>query len=118
MTPSPSFPISGISARYSLIGHAFTILPLRKLANAIHRDLLSFKKYKEKSAEENVVFFLIFAQNIDYGYTIEPPRRAKIRNNTFFSADFFPCIPQFCYIKVEFKGVYITRTCFRDALTG
>ena len=25
-----------------------------------------------------------------------------------------PCIPQFCYIKVGFKGVYITRTCFLD----
>ena len=22
----------------------------------------------------------------------------------------YPCIPQFCYIKVGFKGVYITRT--------
>ena len=28
----------------------------------------------------------------------------------------YPCIPQFCYIKVGFKGVYITRTCFPDAL--
>ena len=25
-----------------------------------------------------------------------------------------PTIPQFCYIKVGFKGVCITRTCFRD----
>ena len=25
-----------------------------------------------------------------------------------------PCIPQFCYIKVGFKGVYITWTCFPD----
>ena len=25
-----------------------------------------------------------------------------------------PCIPQFYYIKVGFKGVYITRTCFPD----
>ena len=23
-------------------------------------------------------------------------------------------MPQFCYIKVGFKGVYIARTCFRD----
>ena len=27
-----------------------------------------------------------------------------------------PCIPQFCYIKVGLKGVYITRTCFHDEL--
>ena len=25
-----------------------------------------------------------------------------------------PVKPQFCYIKVGCKGVYITRTCFRD----
>ena len=37
----------------------------------------------------------IFAQNIDCGYTLEPPR-------------------QFYYIKVEIKGVFIARTCFPD----
>ena len=26
----------------------------------------------------------------------------------------YPCIPQFCYIKVGFKGVFIARTCFPD----
>ena len=26
-----------------------------------------------------------------------------------------PCIPQFCYIKVGYKGVYITRICYLDA---
>ena len=27
------------------------------------------------------------------------------------------CTPQFCYyIKVGFKGLYITRTCFRDGI--
>ena len=49
-------------------------------------------------------FFFIFAQNIDCGYTLEPP--------LCFGAN--PCIPQFCYIKLGFNGVYITRTCFRD----
>ena len=34
---------------------------------------------------------------------------AKIRKNG---------IPQFCYIKVGFEGVNITRTCFRDEYTG
>ena len=47
--------------------------------------------------------FLIFAQNIDCGYSLEPPRQIGI-----------PLIPRFCYIKVGFKGVYITRTCFPD----
>ena len=33
---------------------------------------------------------------------------AKIRKKVY------PCIPQFCYIKVGFEGVYISRTCFPD----
>ena len=60
--------------------------------------------------------FLIFAQNIDCGYTSEPPLtsthnlcfRAKIRKNVY------PCKPQFYFIKVEWKGVFTTQTCFRD----
>ena len=28
----------------------------------------------------------------------------------------YPCKPQFYYIKVGCKGVFVTRTCFRDAL--
>ena len=34
--------------------------------------------------------------------------RAKIRKNEY------PCKPQFSYIKVGCKGVYITRTCWHD----
>ena len=34
--------------------------------------------------------------------------RAKIRKNVY------PCKPQFYYIKVGCKGVYITRTCYPD----
>ena len=30
----------------------------------------------------------------------------------------YPCKPQFYYIKVECKGVFITRTCFRDVYDG
>ena len=32
---------------------------------------------------QNLIFFLIFAQNIDCVYTLEPPRRAKIRKNRY-----------------------------------
>ena len=57
--------------------------------------------------------FLNFAQNINYGYTLEPSThnlcfRAKIRENVY------PCKPQFYYIKVWFKGVLITRACLHD----
>ena len=34
--------------------------------------------------------------------------RAKIRKNVY------PCTPQFHYIKVGCKGVFITRTCLHD----
>ena len=34
--------------------------------------------------------------------------RAKIRKNVY------PCKPQFYFIKVGCKGVYITRTCYPD----
>ena len=44
--------------------------------------------------KKNCDIFLIFA--------------AKIRKNVY------PCTPQFYYIKVECKGVYIIRTCLHD----
>ena len=36
--------------------------------------------------------------------------RAKIRKNVY------PCTPQFHYIKVGCKGLFITRTCLHDEL--
>ena len=62
--------------------------------------------------------FLIFAQNIDCGYTIEPPRRGG--SNEYPQCMFwiknkvYPCTPQFFNIKVGFKGLYITRTCYPE----
>ena len=57
--------------------------------------------------------FLIFAQNIDFGCTLEP--------NLCFGAKkkeiiVHPCKPQFYYIKLGCKGVFITRTRFRDGM--
>ena len=46
---------------------------LRKLAHAIYRDFLGLKNAKFQL--KNFDSFLIFAQNIDCGYTLEPPRR-------------------------------------------
>ena len=48
-------------------------LSLQNLSHAICR-FLSCKNLKF-SAEKKFDFFLIFAQNIDCGYTLEPPRR-------------------------------------------
>ena len=51
---------------------------------------------------KNFDIFLIFAQNINCGYT--------------FLQQKYSCIPQFYYIQVGFKGVYIARTCFPDVV--
>ena len=58
--------------------------------------------------------FHISAQNIDYGYSLEPPRRGgfnEYSQSMFLSRNnknnVYPCKPQFYYIKVGFKGVKI-----------
>ena len=72
---------------------------------------------------KKIDIFLIFAQNIDCGYSLKPPQRGgsnEYPQSMFWSKNkknrYTPRIPQFCYIKVGFKGVYITRTCYPDAL--
>ena len=72
--------------------------------------------------------FLIFAQNIHCGYTLEPPRRggseppSRGGSNEYPQCMFWVIIrklgiplqtPLF-YINVGFIGVYISRTCFPD----
>ena len=77
----------------------------------IHR---CFKDAKiESFLQINFDIFLNFAQNIDYGYMLPTSThnlcfRAKIRKIGIL------CKPQFCFIKVGYKGVYISRTCFPD----
>ena len=65
--------------------------------------------------------FHISAQNIDCGYSLEPPRRGgsnEYPQSMFFSRNkkniVYPCKPQFYCIKVGFKGVKIIYACFRD----
>ena len=55
--------------------------------------------------------FHISAQNIDCGYSLEPPRRGDSNedNNLCFKQKsekniVYPSKPQFCYIKVGFEG--------------
>ena len=66
---------------------------------------------------------LILAQNIDCRYMLEPPHRGgeavlTSTHNLCFGAKIrkivYPCILQFCCIKVGYKGVYIAKTCFPD----
>ena len=62
-----------------------------------------------KISSENFYYFFIFAQNIDCGYKLEPPRRGEAvltsTHNLCFGAKITKIgIPQFYYIKVGFKG--------------
>ena len=65
-------------------------------------------KFSDKNSEINH----ISAQNIDCGYSLEPPRRGgsnEYPQSMFLSRNkknnVYPCKPQFYYIKVGFKGV-------------
>ena len=71
--------------------------------------------------KKNVKIFLNFAQNIDCGYTLEPPRRGgsnEYPHSMFWSKNkknrYTPAYSSFTYIKLGFKGVFIARTCFPE----
>ena len=66
------------------------------------------------SDKKNPDILHISAQNIDCGYSLEPPRRGgsnEYPQSMFLSRskwnNVYPCKPQFYYIKVGFKGVNI-----------
>ena len=70
---------------------------------------------------KNSGIFPISAQNIDCGYSLEPPRRGgsnEYPQSMFLSGNknynIYPCKPQFYYIEVGFEGVTIIKVCFRD----
>ena len=56
--------------------------------------LMQYTDFSDVVKIENFDIFLTFAQNIDCGYTLEPPK--------------------FFYIKVGNKGVYTAQRCFPD----
>ena len=56
---------------------------------------------------KNPDIFHISAQNIDCGYSLEPPRREIYVLSRNKKNIVYPCKPQFFYIKVGFKGVKI-----------
>ena len=76
-----------------------------------------WKFYHQKNENfriKNSDIFHISAQNIDCGYSLEPPWLGDSNENPqsmFLSRNKknndYPCKPQFYYIKVGFKGVKI-----------
>ena len=68
-----SFPLA-IKIQYGQsFGRCIRVDTLRKLAHAIYKELFQIKI--ENFHQKNFDIFLIFAQNIDCGYMLEPPRR-------------------------------------------
>ena len=82
----------------------------------------TFTAQNRKFSDKKSDIFHISAQNIDCGYSLEPPRRGgsngldeAVLTSTHklcFWAEtrkimYAPCKPQFDYIKVGFKGVKI-----------
>ena len=68
-----------------------------------------------------LIFFLFLPKNIDCGYTLEPTRCGgsnEPTHNLCFGSKIrkigIPLHTPVLHIKVGFRGVYITRTCFRD----
>ena len=61
-------------------------------------------------------FFLIFAQNIDCGYSLEPPHRGLCFGAEIRKIGIHLRTPVLLY-KKGFNGVYISRTCFPDDIS-
>ena len=85
---------------------------LRKQAYSNILNILTTKKWK--FSDKNSDISHTSGQNIDCGYSLEPPRRGG--SNEYPQSMFcgrnkknnvYPCKPQFYYIKVGFKGVNI-----------
>ena len=86
-----------------------------------HQDITKTSLFKyiesfttKKISDKNSDIFHISAQNIDCGYSLEPPRPGGSNENPqsmFLSRNkknnVYPCKPQFYYVKVGFKGVKI-----------
>ena len=89
--------------------------PVHALRKHAYSNILKILPSKNENFQiKNTDIFHISAQNIDCGYSIEPPRRGgsngypqsmllsrNKKNNVY------PCKPQFYYIKVGFQGVKI-----------
>ena len=74
----------------------------------------NFTTKKGIFSDKNSFIFHISPQNIDCGYSLEPPRRGgsnQYPQSMFLSINkknnAYPFKPQFYYIKVGFKGVKI-----------
>ena len=78
------------------------------------KNIENFTSKNLTFSDKNAYIFHVSAQNIDCGYSLEPPRRGgsnEYPRSMFLSRNkknnVYLCKPQFYYIKVGFKGVKI-----------
>ena len=86
-------------------------------ANPYHYENMPIQFFSTKKwnfSDENSDIFYTSVQNINCGYSLEPPRRGgsnEYPQSMFLSRNkknnVYPCQSQFYYIKVGFKGVKI-----------
>ena len=84
------------------------------MKTGLFKYIENFTSKNRKFSGKNSDIFHIAAQNIDCGYSLEPPHRGDYNEypqSMFLSRNkknnVNPCKPQFYYIKVGFKGVKI-----------
>ena len=104
--------ISVLSENFQYLHGFYYLNTLRK--HAYSNTLKILPPQNENFKIKNSDIFHISAQNIDCGYSIEPPRRGgsnEYPQSMFLSRNkknkVYPCKPQFYYIKVGFKRVKI-----------
>ena len=92
--------------------HDGSYYTLRKHTYSNILNILTTKKWK--FSDKNSDISHTSGQNIDCGYSIEPPGRGgsnEYPHSMFLGRNkknnVYPCKPQFYYIKVGFKGVNI-----------
>ena len=97
---------------YSTKGHNLSNHYITK--TRLFKYIENFITKNWKCSDKNFWYFHISAQNIDCGYSLEPPLQGgsnKYPQSMFLSRNkknnVYPCKPQFYYIKVGFKGVKI-----------
>ena len=103
--------IISTSSSYSRCPGLSVTLRNQAYSNILRISLLKTESFQIKNSD----IFHISAQNIDCGYSFEPPCRGgsnEYPQSMFFSRNkknnVYPCKPQFYYIKEGFKGVKIT----------